>query len=66
MFIPQGAFELIVKKQIELLKEPSLQCADMVLSELQRIAIRLENTVRLLRRISFNTTLKYYVGAKPI
>ena len=47
MFVPQGAFEVLVKKQIEQLKEPSLQCADLILSELQRITAQLETPVRI-------------------
>jgi hypothetical protein len=33
---------MLVKQQIELLKEPSLQCADLVLNELQRMASRMD------------------------
>ena len=31
------AFETIVKKQIERLKEPSLKCVDMVVTELTNV-----------------------------
>lgn len=34
LFTPDMAFETIVKKQVELLKEPSLKCVDMVMNEL--------------------------------
>jgi hypothetical protein len=43
--VPQGAFEVLVKRQIELLKDPSMQCAELILSELQRIASNLETPV---------------------
>lgn len=34
LFTPDLAFEAIVKKQIQKLKEPTLKCIDMVVSEL--------------------------------
>lgn len=34
LFTPDMAFEAIVKKQIERLKEPSLKCVDLVVNEL--------------------------------
>jgi replication fork clamp-binding protein CrfC len=37
IFIPEVAFELLVKRQISRLEEPSLQCIDYVYEELQRI-----------------------------
>lgn len=38
LFIPESAFELLVRKQIERLREPGLQCIDYVFEELQRMA----------------------------
>lgn len=38
LFIPEAAFELLVRKQIERLREPGLQCIDFVFEELQRMA----------------------------
>jgi dynamin 1-like protein len=38
LFIPEAAFELLVRKQIERLREPGLQCIDYVFEELQRMA----------------------------
>jgi len=37
MFTPDMAFETIVKKQIEKLKEPSLASVDMVVTELTNV-----------------------------
>jgi len=37
LFTPDMAFEAMVKKQIELLKEPMLKCVDMVVEELSRV-----------------------------
>jgi len=37
MFTPDMAFETIVKKQIDKLKEPSLASVDMVVTELTNV-----------------------------
>lgn len=37
LFTPDMAFETIVKKQIDRLKEPSLKCVDMVVTELTNV-----------------------------
>lgn len=37
LFVPENAFEILVKKQIRLLLAPSLQCVELVYEELQRI-----------------------------
>jgi Dynamin central region len=37
LFTPDMAFETIVKKQIDRLKEPSLNCVDMVVTELTNV-----------------------------
>jgi len=38
MFIPEKAFEILVKGQIEKLRRPALNCVEAVLEELQRVA----------------------------
>eukprot|EP00029_Vermamoeba_vermiformis_P006673 TRINITY_DN2691_c0_g1_i1.p1 TRINITY_DN2691_c0_g1~~TRINITY_DN2691_c0_g1_i1.p1 ORF type:complete len:787 (-),score=334.88 TRINITY_DN2691_c0_g1_i1:36-2396(-) len=48
LFVPEVSFELLVKKQIERLLKPSLQCVDLVYDELQRIVSEAE-TKELLR-----------------
>ncbi|CAJ0946279.1 unnamed protein product, partial [Mesorhabditis belari] len=37
LFVPEVAFALLVKKQIQRLEEPSLKCVDLVHQELQRL-----------------------------
>jgi len=43
LFIPENAFELLVKRQIERLEEPSLECVDQVFDELIRIVNQIES-----------------------
>ena len=42
LFIPEIAFELLVKKQIERLLVPALDCVELVFHELQRVALQCE------------------------
>lgn len=37
LFVPEVSFELLVKKQIKRLEEPSMRCVELVHEELQRI-----------------------------
>jgi dynamin 1-like protein len=37
LFVPEIAFELLVKRQIKRLEDPSLRCVELVHEELQRI-----------------------------
>ena len=37
LFVPEISFELLVKRQIKRLEDPSLCCVDLVHEELQRI-----------------------------
>eukprot|EP01103_Thecamoeba_quadrilineata_P012257 TRINITY_DN3115_c0_g1_i1.p1 TRINITY_DN3115_c0_g1~~TRINITY_DN3115_c0_g1_i1.p1 ORF type:complete len:777 (+),score=202.82 TRINITY_DN3115_c0_g1_i1:35-2332(+) len=43
LFLPEVSFDLLVKKQILRLEEPSLQCTDLVFDELQRIVTHVES-----------------------
>eukprot|EP01127_Copromyxa_protea_P024625 TRINITY_DN97_c0_g1_i1.p1 TRINITY_DN97_c0_g1~~TRINITY_DN97_c0_g1_i1.p1 ORF type:complete len:773 (-),score=193.55 TRINITY_DN97_c0_g1_i1:35-2353(-) len=43
LFVPESSFELLTKRQISRLHEPSLQCVDAVFDELQRIVSQLES-----------------------
>lgn len=45
LFTPDLAFETIVKKQIRKLKEPSLKCVDMVVSEVTTLVRKSANKV---------------------
>lgn len=47
LFTPDMAFEAIVKKQIERLKEPSLKCVDLVVNELAAVVRQCAECVRL-------------------
>lgn len=48
LFTPDMAFEAIVKKQISRLKEPSLKCVDLVVSELCNVVRLCTEKVSLL------------------
>lgn len=37
MFVPEVSFELLVKRQVKRLEEPSLRCVELVHEEMQRI-----------------------------
>lgn len=37
LFVPEISFELLVKKQVKRLEEPSLRCVELVHEEMQRI-----------------------------
>ena len=37
LFVPEISFELLVKRQIHKLEEPSLRCVELVHEEMQRI-----------------------------
>ncbi|EGC31084.1 hypothetical protein DICPUDRAFT_57918 [Dictyostelium purpureum] len=45
MFIPQKIFDSLIKKQIEKVKEPMLQCSELVLEELLRILGQVDSTL---------------------
>ncbi|KAL8270948.1 hypothetical protein Esti_005103 [Eimeria stiedai] len=42
LFVPEGAFEILVKKQIQQLETPSLLCVEQVYGELQKIVEKSE------------------------
>jgi replication fork clamp-binding protein CrfC len=53
IFIPEVAFELLVKKQISRLEEPSMQCIEYVYNELNRIVNQVsENNTKELDRFT--------------
>lgn len=47
LFVPEVAFELLVKPQIKLLESPSLRCVELVYEELVRICHNCSSMVRL-------------------
>jgi dynamin 1-like protein len=46
LFVPEVAFDLLVKPQIKLLEKPSLRCVELVYEELVKICHSCANTVR--------------------
>lgn len=57
LFTPDLAFETIVRKQIERMKDPSLTCADLVVEELVQIVHDCALKVGTLCRTNFNYLL---------
>jgi len=61
------AFETIVKKQIEKLKEPSLACVDMVVTELTNVVrtctekVLFESVSVSVSRASQNSLIVHYI-----
>jgi dynamin 1-like protein len=44
LFVPEVSFEVLVRRQITRLEEPSLQCVELVYDELQRVVSSLESS----------------------
>lgn len=42
LFVPEGAFEVLIRQQIARLLEPSLDCAYQVYEELRRVVIEIQ------------------------
>lgn len=63
LFIPEIAFEVLVKGQIEKLRRPALNCADLVLQELQRAAAQ-SKTPQMLRFDQLSTQLQETVNQR--
>ena len=47
LFVPEVAFDLLVKPQIKLLEAPSLRCVELVYEELVKICHNCTSTVRV-------------------
>lgn len=63
LFVPEVSFELLVKRQIKRLEEPSLRCVELVHEELQRIVqhcssfstqVSLQNSIAFLKGNALN------------
>uniref|UniRef100_A0A7S3Z876 Dynamin GTPase n=1 Tax=Lotharella globosa TaxID=91324 RepID=A0A7S3Z876_9EUKA len=50
LFVPDVAFEMLVKRQIARLEDPSIQCVEMVHDELTKVATQCEHLVPQLKR----------------
>ena len=42
LFVPEQAFEVLIRQQVARLLEPSLDCAQKVYEELRRVVIQIE------------------------
>lgn len=54
LFVPEISFELLVKRQVKRLEEPSLRCVELVHEEMQRI----------IQHCSNYSTQVYYIRIK--
>jgi len=61
LFVPEMAFEILVKGQIEKLRRPALNCVDLVLEELQRVAAQ-STTPQMSRFDQLSTQLQETVN----
>lgn len=43
LFVPEGAFEILVRRQVKRLEQPGLQCVDLVYDELMHVASQCES-----------------------
>lgn len=68
LFTPGLAFEAIVKKQIQKLKEPTLKCIDMVVNELTFTIQKCSQKVKKKRKINkmLFSLVKYAGGGRPM
>jgi len=63
LFVPEISFELLVKRQIKKLEEPSLRCVEMVYEEMQRIIQHsLQQIVEIRRFPKFQDSLMEVVS----
>jgi dynamin 1-like protein len=52
LFVPEAAFDLLVKPQIKLLEAPSLRCVELVYEELMKICHMCTSAVRFAASVS--------------
>lgn len=65
LFVPEVAFDLLVKPQIKLLEAPSIRCVEMVYEELVKICHNCTNNVRVFHFYSMirNVLIYDFIGA---
>ena len=63
LFVPEIAFDLLVKSQIKLLEAPSLRCVELVYEELVKICHNCTSAVGLLAISPSNVMLTRAAGA---
>ena len=42
LFVPEGAFEVLIRQQISRLLEPALDCSNLVYEELRRLVLSIK------------------------
>jgi Dynamin central region len=67
LFVPEIAFDLLIKPQIKLLESPSLKCVELVYEELMKICHNCGSKVRTAAEIkegwsSYGTKVQPYLG----
>lgn len=60
LFVPESAFDLLVKPQIKLLEAPSLRCVELVYEELVKICHNCTSTVRQHYCLPHGVSLTFY------
>lgn len=53
LFVPEVSFELLVKRQVKRLEEPSLRCVELVHEEMQRIIQHCSNYSTQVRKQTY-------------
>lgn len=66
LFVPEIAFDLLVKPQIKLLEAPSLRCVELVYEELVKICHNCTSNVRMSYMSVFIDLLRCCVGTVTI
>jgi replication fork clamp-binding protein CrfC len=60
LFVPEIAFDILVKPQIKLLEAPSLRCVELVYEELVKICHNCTSSVRFLHRYQVSFSLNNF------
>lgn len=66
LFVPEAAFDLLIKPQIKLLEPPGLRCVELVYEELMKICHNCTSTVRLSLPSFWRWTLTADAGAATV
>jgi dynamin 1-like protein len=65
LFVPEVAFDLLVKPQIKLLEPPSLRCVELVYEELMKICHNCTSPVRIILEDDNNLTAYRSFNVSP-
>ena len=66
LFVPEVAFDLLVKPQIKLLEAPSLRCVELVYEELVKICHNCTSVVRIPSVPTWATLIDGDTGARAV